>query len=372
MELAGWILPAIRDAKAGTSLLASLRSLSPWLALAWGLGAAAMLARLGGGLWWMERHLVAPSKPAPAAWQATVRRLADRLGAGQGIRIRVSLAADSPLVIGWLRPVILVPAGAFLHLAPEALEAVLAHEIAHVRRADFLANLLQSVAEALLFFHPAAWWLSRHVRDLREHCCDDIAADVCGDPMLLAEGLAALERLRRTPSTVFDQAAGPALGAAKGNLMFRISRLFRPQDAFVPSFRGLALVLSGALLVAAGTLAAQGAPAKKAPKPAPKAEAKAETDAVVDQDFSQIKVKFQPAAPAYPADAKEKRIQGTVVVVVTIDTKGVPVKVEAIEGPEELRPTAVDYAKGWLFEPAKVKGKAVSARFKLTMPFKLR
>jgi TonB family protein len=305
----------------------------------------------------MERRFLASSTPAPAHWQGVADGLAARLGAGRSPRLRISAAADSPLVIGWLRPVILVPASALLAIAPEAMEAVLAHELAHVRRGDFLANLLQSIAEALLFFHPAAWWLSGQVRELREHCCDDAAAALVGDPMALAQGLASLERLRRKPSTFSDSPF--ALGAAKGNLMPRIQRLFVPRDAAVPTFRGLTLLLGACAFAGVLTLACQSVHAQPAPVTA-------------DVDFSQVKVVHQPTPPAYPPMAKIDRIQGTVVVVVTIDDKGVPTKVEAVEGPEELRPTAVDYAKGWLFAPFVEGGRAVPARFKLTMPFKLR
>jgi D-alanyl-D-alanine endopeptidase (penicillin-binding protein 7) len=365
-------LMEFRDGGTLAALLGGLRTLTPWLALAWILGTVLKLFRLAGGLWWLDRHYVAPSRPAPEAWQAIARNLAERLGVRRDLRLRIARTGDSPLVIGWFRPVILVPAAAFLNLAPEALEAVLAHEIAHVRRSDFLANLLQSLAESLLFFHPAAWWLSGHVRELREHCCDDVAARLCGDPMALAEGLSALERLRRTfqpeSNVAPDPASGLALGAAKGQLMPRITRLFSTQEAIVPSFRGLALLLAAASLVGAATLAAQGA-AK--PKPVPAAQA-AVPGEPTQFDFSQIRVRKQPPAPAYPADAKAKGIQGTVVVIVTIDEKGRAVETVAESGPEELRPVAVDYASKWVFAPAKINGKATRARFKLTMPFKLR
>lgn len=343
----------IQDGGAGAPLLAAFRALTPWLAVAWILGVSIRLLRLGGGLWWLDRHYLAPSRPAPAPWEAKALELASRLGLRRRFRLRTSSAALSPLVIGWFKPVVLVPASAFLHLAPETLEAVLAHELAHVRRADFLLNLLQALVESLLFFHPAAWWLSGHVRELREHCCDDIAADLCGDPMALAEGLSALERLRRTLPPASEPVPGLALGAAQGNLMSRITRLFQPQDAVLPSFRGLAFTAAAAVLLGAASLAAQ-------------------PPAVASVKFSQIKVLSQPQAPAYPPMAKARHITGTVVVEVTIDEQGMPTEAIPVSGPEELRPTAVDYVKGWAFAPVKRGGKAVKARFKVTMPFRLR
>ncbi len=327
---------------------------TPWLALGWILGASLMTLRLGGGLWWLERAYVRPSVPAPGPWRAAAGRLASRMGVRRPLDLRVTERADSPMVIGWRRPILLVPAAAFLNLDPAALEAILAHELAHVRRGDYLANLLQSAAEALLFFHPAAWWLSGHVRELREHCCDDAAAAACGDPIALAQGLSSLERLRRTLSR--EPQPPLALGAAKGNLMPRIARLFTPRDASVPSFRGLALLLGAAVLAGAVVLAC------RAPRTRP----------VAELDFSQVKVAHQPAAPAYPPLAKIARIQGTVVVEITVGPDGIPIAAHAVEGPAQLRQTAENYAMGWKFEPAMLNGVAQTARFKLTMPFRLK
>ena len=150
--------------------------------------------------------------------------------------------------------------------------------------------------------------------------------------------------------------------------MPRILRLFKPQSDAVPSLRGLALMVSTALVLGAATLAAQtAATAKGDPKPAPKAGG----EGVHDLEFSQVKVVKRPPPPAYPAEAKIAHIQGTVVVSITIDKRGLPEKVEALEGPEELRATAVAYSKEWRFKPARLNGKAMKARFQLIMPFKL-
>ena len=332
----------------------------PWLALGWALGIAIMLLRLGGGLWWLDRIYLAQARPAPPTWEATLQRIAHHMGLPRRVRLLTSDRADSPLVIGWLKPAILIPASAFLVLTPEALEAVLAHELAHLRRGDYLANLLQNLAEALLFFHPAAWWLSGQIRDAREHCCDDAAAALLGDPMPLAQGLSALAALRRPAHTDPD----PAVAAAQGNLMHRITRLFQPQTTQAPSLRGLVLMLAGATLLGATALAtphttAPDTRAKKAP----------ETKVITSSE--PLKVRFQPPAPAYPPDAKRKGIQGPVVVELVVDENGIPVRARALNGPQALRGTAVTYALGWRFEPALHGGKPVATQFKLAMPFRL-
>ena len=143
--------------------------------------------------------------------------------------------------------------------------------------------------------------------------------------------------------------------------MFRIQRLLRPRITHDPAIP-LAALLPAILLVAAlGTATLIASDTPKGPTAAP-----------VEMDFKKVRVKHQPEAPGYPPEAKAARIQGTVVVVVTIGTDGKVLEAKAESGPPELQTCAVDYAKAWEFEPAKVKGKVVPARFKLTMPFRLK
>src|SRR2546422_656218 len=118
---------------------------------------------------------------------ADVARLAARLRIRRPVRVLESAVVQVPAVIGWLRPVILLPASALTGLTPLQLDALVAHELAHVRRYDYLVNLIQSVIETLLFYHPAVWWASQQVREEREHCCDDLAVVVCGDAHLRSE-----------------------------------------------------------------------------------------------------------------------------------------------------------------------------------------
>lgn len=373
--------PAFRGLSLSPSLLEGL-------AVLWCVGAGLMLLRISGGLLLLEQVYVRRSTVGPEDWQLRVQALGAAMGLNRRVRLRLSSQAETPLVVGWLKPVILLPSSALLYLTPATLEAVLAHELAHIRRHDYFVNLLQSLVEALLFFHPAAWWLSRQIRELREHCCDDAAVALTGHPELLAEGLSLLALLRRNPTPVPE----PALGAAKGPLMFRIHRLLQPQAATAPSLSMLALALTGTLVLAQATPkegAKPASPAVKTTKETPRAEkdTKASSkkgsarsvaptqvgpDGVANMDFSKITVKHQPPAPSYPDAAKEAKIQGVVVVVLVIDENGIPTEVKAEQGPEELAPTAIAFARGWRFEPAKLNGKPVKARFKLTMPFKLR
>ncbi len=125
---------------------------------------------------------------------------------------------DVPTVIGWLKPTVLLPMSALAGLSPLQVEAILAHELAHVRRHDYFVNLLQTLLETLLFYHPAVWWVSGQVRVERENCCDDLAVSLCGDPVVYASALADLEELRGPASRLVMAASG-------GVLLNRVRRL---------------------------------------------------------------------------------------------------------------------------------------------------
>jgi len=205
------------DARAATSLPAT-GQLMPILVVAWGAGVLVCTIRLAGG-WWVARRLVlAGTRPAPASLVEASRAMARRIGLARAVRVLVSTRTRVPLVVGWLRPVLLVPAAVVSGLPVHQLEAVLAHELAHVRRHDYLVNLLQSAVETLLFYHPAVWWVSHTIRVEREHCCDDLAAAACGDRVLYARALAAVESFRQ-------DGAALALAANGGSLVTRIRRL---------------------------------------------------------------------------------------------------------------------------------------------------
>jgi uncharacterized protein (TIGR03435 family) len=188
----------------------------PWVVAVWMAGAAGLSLRLAGGCvmaWRMRRRLV---RPAPPEWQARLDRLRLRLDLPRAVRLLESAAVDVPTVAGWLRPVVLAPAAALSGMPPELLEGVLLHELAHIRRHDALVNLLQSLAETLLFYHPAVWWISGQIRAEREHCCDDRAVAATGDVLAYARALAAFESARRP---------GMAMAANGRPLAARIARL---------------------------------------------------------------------------------------------------------------------------------------------------
>ena len=194
----------------------------------WFIGVLALSLRLGFGWLCVARIRRAANEPLTGLWPERVRAIAGRLRVSKPVRIAQSAIVQMPMLIGWVRPVILIPASVVSGLTIAQLEAVIAHELAHVRRHDYLANIVQTAAEILLFYHPACWWISKQIRAEREHACDDLAVSVCGDRLLYAEALADLE-------TVRGETQVPGLAATDGVLMRRIRRLV----AATPVRRGL-------------------------------------------------------------------------------------------------------------------------------------
>jgi beta-lactamase regulating signal transducer with metallopeptidase domain len=190
----------------------------PVLLIAWITGVLVLTIRLVTGFVWVQRMKSHGTSPAPERWQKAGAVLSRRLHISRSVDILKSAVVEVPTVIGWLRPVILLPASALAGMGPHQLEAILAHELAHIRRHDYLVNLLQTLVETLLFYHPAVWWLSRRIRIERENCCDDLAVSLCGDPYAYASALADLEQLRGGGS-------GLALAATGGPLLHRVRRL---------------------------------------------------------------------------------------------------------------------------------------------------
>jgi beta-lactamase regulating signal transducer with metallopeptidase domain len=219
----------------------------PWLAVLWITGVCVIYLRRLASAISVRRFRRRGVCSAPVHWQKELAHLSTKLRVTRPILLMESCLADVPLVLGHLRPMILMPIGLLAGLPPAQIEAILLHELAHIRRCDYLVNLLQRLVEGLLFYHPAIWWISRVMRAERENCCDDIAVSISRDSQEYALALAALEQNRlRTYET--------AIAATGGSLMKRVRRLLHPEranGAWAPLLAGAILVAIGAVSLAA-------------------------------------------------------------------------------------------------------------------------
>ena len=289
--------PAAPSGAVRTSQLAALveKSLGA-IVVVWLAGVAAVSAMYLGG-WVRVRRLVRRRVfPALERCERVAAELGRRMRVSRPVRCLESAAVGVPTLIGCLKPVILVPVGLATGLAPEEVEALLAHELAHVRRWDYLANMVQAAVETLLFYHPAVWWLSGRIRAEREQCCDEIVVTTCGNRAAYARALAALADSQAV--------ARPALAARGGRLPERIRRILAMQTERQGAVRWLAgsaaLVGIAAVFVTAlamtscsgpggGPSGAEKAPSVTADRP-PLPEAKPALDGVlVETWFVEIK-----------------------------------------------------------------------------------
>jgi len=228
---------------------ATLTTLLPWIVAGWLAGVIILSLRLA--VAW--QNLVRLRKSADYSAAAFLRPRLETLKASMGVSRNVAVALTnrivSPLVIGWLRPVILLPPSVVCGLPMRQIEMILAHELAHIRRYDHLVNLFQIVVETLLFYHPVVLWVSRRIRIERENACDDLAIRTTESRLDYVEMLAALEGLRQRPWTL-------ALAINDGQILSRIRRLVQPprprrqRGVIMPAVVGVMLVsgISGVAL----------------------------------------------------------------------------------------------------------------------------
>lgn len=221
-------------------MVVHVRPVVPWIVLGWTVGVLGSAGRFLVGARQTQR-LRRSGTVAPERWQRRLTTLARRLGVDWRVALRRSDRVSVPTVVGWWRPVVLVPLGFLSGRPPAHVEAVLLHELAHVRRHDVLVARLQALCETLLFFHPAAWWISRRVRRAREACCDQV---------VVREGTkrtAYVRALLGLAEQVCGAAPSPAqVGANDGDFLRRARHILRPTS---PPPNGRRLVARVAVVV---------------------------------------------------------------------------------------------------------------------------
>jgi beta-lactamase regulating signal transducer with metallopeptidase domain len=296
------------------------KTLLPWLDLAWLVGVLALTVRMMGNLW----SIHGLSRTATEVPEALLRRFADlvhKAGVSNRVQVRLNSFIAGPFVVGVFRAVVYLPVSAVTQLTPAQLDAVLRHELEHIRRFDYLWNLVQTLVETLFFYHPAVWWLGQVLREQRELCCDDAALGACGDPLVYATALLRLEEQRPHATAL---TLGMALNGQGSGLLPRIARMLGEAPVRTPTTRYnpqwavplILLALAGFVVPAAQVTAST---------PVPTINPTARTEVVLP---------VEPVPPARPAEVKAHHMPsraGTKAV-----TQSAPV--EAVQTAEEPAP----------------------------------
>lgn len=316
-------------------LLVWLQEQLLWIVGFWALCAAVLTLRMAAGLLWIRR--AGSTERSDARLQASVSRMAARFGVSRSVSLRVVDNLASPITAGWWRPVVMVPSALASGMPHELLDALLAHEMAHVKRLDYLVNLGQNVVEILLFYHPAVWWISGRICAERELIADHLAARHTGEPQTLARALSELERLQFSGARL-------AVAANGGDLLARITRLVRPES---PSLNWKAalpvMVLALACLGVFGQASARHQPLLAKPWPL--------------LDFNSC------AKPRYPAAALAAGHTGTVSLGFKVDAGGrvIDSAVNGSSGHRDLDEAARNAIKLCAFKPAVRQGERAPA-----------
>jgi TonB family protein len=311
----------------------------------WLAGVALLSLRALGG-WCLARSLGRQGTlPVPAELLHRCQNLKRRLAVAGPVRFLLSRRVAVPLVVGALRPVVLIPVSALAGLSPQQLDALILHELAHIRRLDTVTNILLAAMETILFYHPAVWWVSRQVRIERENCCDDTAVSACGDAGLYVEALTSLESRK---------GYGLALAADGGSLKSRVARLLdmpvQPAGFSLSAVTGLAML---------GLVAASVAIAAPSPQKATAITPIMETHTL----------------PPYPAESIHAHEEGQVLLAVTIGSNGVVSRASVFKpsGHQRLDVAAAQYVKDhWRWQPATKAGKPVATNTRVSVLFKLK
>jgi beta-lactamase regulating signal transducer with metallopeptidase domain len=248
-----WPTPALHELPLASGLENSTDWLAmradrmlPWVDAVWLVGVLLLALRSLGG--WFHLAVVRrrARRMVPHEIERAFLRLCERVQVGRKVVLRASDEVISPLAMGLWRATVILPISAVLSLPAEELEAVIAHELGHIRRWDYLWNLIQTAVESVLFFHPAVWWLSRTVRERRELCCDEIAVQSCTDATVYARALLRLEEQR----TIRLRMA-MAFGGCGGSLLQRIKKVLGEDMAIENRMTsGVSAATAGALIIA--------------------------------------------------------------------------------------------------------------------------
>lgn len=349
LPLGQWLASRGEAQAAGWTAL--LQDSLSWIVGAWAFCVAALALRMALGLLWVRQ--ASRAQATDSQWQARLASMAHGFGIVRQVRLRVVDGLASPVTAGWLKPVVLVPAALVTGMPAQLLEALLAHELAHVRRCDYLVNLAQGAIESLLFYHPAVWWISHRIRVEREHIADDLAASRLGEPRRLALALSELEKRQFSTHDLAQAANG-------GDLMQRIKRLVRP-DTQALNWKAAIPVLGLAAACIAGCAQTPAAVQETAQ---PQAQAAAHDTIATHPNATRALAQFDTCAkPEYTPEALAKRAQGTVSLRFRVEADGTVSQANVLKssGDASLDEAARVAIAKCRFTPATMNGKAQAA-----------
>jgi beta-lactamase regulating signal transducer with metallopeptidase domain len=205
---------------------------TPSLAFIWIIGALIMLFRFATNLFYIQNLRNTGISEVSNRWNDIFTTLKNKSGVKKQIRFLESTLIKSPLTIGHIKPLILIPAGMLMNMPSEQVEAVILHELAHIKRSDYLLNIIQNLVESLIFFHPVTWILSENIKREREHICDDYSVGTIKNPIDLAKALFEIEKNKAIVPDL-------ALGAGKGMLINRINRIVNLEERGKRNYYGI-------------------------------------------------------------------------------------------------------------------------------------
>ena len=221
------------------------------IVLIWLVGILFFTVRMMGGLVYLQILKKRHRTPLSIEWQSRLNLFKNRLRIRPNVGLFESALVTVPMTIGWLKPLILLPIGVVNNLSTKEIEAILAHELAHIAGRDFLLNIFQTIIEILFYYHPAVWWISANVRNERENRCDDVAVQLTGSPLTYAKALLAVQELQHNNARTYGLAMTFA-GKNKGMLLNRIERVLnhkQNKSNIMEKFTATALLLLVATLL---------------------------------------------------------------------------------------------------------------------------
>lgn len=213
----------------------------------WFIGMLFLSVRMLGGYFYMQKMKTQNLLSVSEKWQKKALQISRLLGIDRSVKLFESTIVNFPTVIGYLKPVILMPLGSFSGMPGDQIEMILAHELAHVKRSDYLLNLVQSFLEILYFFNPSVWIISKIIRNEREYACDDLALQLNEDSKVLANALLTLHQNKINKPVVALSAIG-----SKNSLLGRIKRMVNKNNNH-PNYQKK-ILLSAILIIALFTI----------------------------------------------------------------------------------------------------------------------